>query len=58
MTHETAGVSFGTLFIILFIQTSFATHGLLIKDKFIGLSNCAAALVSFATLLSAYYFSL
>ena len=51
-TMETASLSLGMLGIILFVQFGFALHGFFIRDKFVMLSNVAAATMSAATLFS------
>jgi uncharacterized protein with PQ loop repeat len=51
-THETAGISLGTLGIIAFVQAGFTLHGYFIRDRTILLSNVAATTMSLATILS------
>jgi len=51
-TMETAALSFGMLGIITFVQSGFALHGFFIRDKFVFISNVAAAMMSIATLIS------
>ncbi|MCL4360711.1 SemiSWEET family transporter [Patescibacteria group bacterium] len=55
-THETAGLSLAFLFILLFVQTGFSTHGFFTRDKFIMGSNGLAALMTLLTILSTLYF--
>lgn len=55
-THETAGLSFGFLGILLLVQAGFSLHGFFTKDKFIMSSNGIAATMTIVTILSALYF--
>ena len=57
-THETAGLSFGFLGILIFVQVGFALHGYFIRDRFIMGSNGLAAAMTAATIFSAFYFRL
>jgi len=49
---ETVALSFGMLGIITFVQSGFALHRFFIRDKFVFVSNVAAAAMSIATLVS------
>lgn len=55
VTQETAGLSFGFLFILLFVQCGFSTHGFFMRDRFIMISNGIAAGMTLLTILSALY---
>lgn len=55
-TGETAGLSFGFLGILIFVQAGFALHGFFIRDRFIMGSNGLAATMTLLTILSAVYF--
>ena len=55
-TRETAGLSFGFLGILLFVQAGFSAHGFFSRDKFIMGSNGLAATMTLLTMLSATYF--
>ena len=56
VTHETAGLSFGFLFILLFVQAGFSLHGFFTRDRFIMISNGIAAAMTILTVLAAFYF--
>jgi len=55
-THETAGLSFGFLGILLFVQVGFSLQGFFRRDRFIMYSNGLAATMTVITILSALYF--
>lgn len=55
-THETAGLSFGFLGILLFVQGGFSFQGFFTRDRFIMYSNGVAAAMTILTILSALYF--
>lgn len=55
ITQEAAGLSFGFLFILLFVQGGFSTHGFFMRDRFIMISNGIAAGMTLLTILSALY---
>lgn len=54
-TRETAGLSLIFLFILLFVQAGFSTHGFFVRDRFIMISNGIAAAMTLLTILSAVY---
>jgi len=54
-TRETAGLSFGFLFILLFVQGGFSSHGFFTRDRFIMTSNGIAAVMTLLTIVSAFY---
>ena len=54
-THETAGLSFGFLGILLFVQAGFSLQGFFTRDRFIMYSNGVAATMTVITILSALY---
>ena len=51
-TREVAGISLVMLGIITFVQAGFACHGFFIRDKFVMVSNTAAAIMSIVTAVS------
>ncbi|MEK7071242.1 MAG: PQ-loop domain-containing transporter [Patescibacteria group bacterium] len=55
-THETAGLSFGFLGILFFVQGGFSLHGFFTRDRFIMGSNGLAATMTLFTILSTLYF--
>jgi uncharacterized protein with PQ loop repeat len=55
-THETAGLSFGFLGILLFVQAGFSLQGFFTRDRFIMYSNGLAGAMTLVTILSALYF--
>lgn len=55
-TGETAGLSFGFLGILLFVQGGFSVHGFFTRDRFIMGSNGLAATMTLLTIISAVYF--
>lgn len=56
LTREVAGISLAMLGIITFIQTGFSIHGFFIRDKFVMVSNLAAAFMSVITMASVLFF--
>ncbi|MBI5644933.1 hypothetical protein HY970_02435 [Candidatus Kaiserbacteria bacterium] len=55
-TGETAGLSFGFLEILFFVQAGFSVHGFFTRDRFIMGSNGIAATMTLLTVFSAAYF--
>jgi len=55
LTGQTAGLSFGFLTILFFVQGGFALHGFFTRDKFIMGSNGVAAAMTLITIFSALY---
>ncbi len=57
-TNVTEGISVFTLVILFFIQTGFSAHGFFLRSSPLMLSNFAAAVVTFITVISTIYFRL
>ncbi len=54
-TREVAGISLAMLGIITFVQAGFAVHGFFIRDKFVMVSNLAAAFMSIIAMASVLF---
>ena len=54
-TGLTAGISLGTIGIIIFLQGAFSIHGFFIRDRVVMWSNGLACLMSIITAVSIYY---
>jgi uncharacterized protein with PQ loop repeat len=54
-TGETAGISLGTLGILVFLQGAFSTHGFFTRDQMIMISNGLACAMSIITALAVTY---
>lgn len=56
VSHQTVGLSFIFLLILLFVQSGFSLHGFFLRDRFIMISNGIAAGMTFLVILSVLYF--